>query len=197
MPTSVRYVFTGKTPWPFLAVGYTALANFLAVWVLGGWCYTLVPDAVHSFVIRYRGGVLRYYRPRVGLYVEYGFWGHFVLLALAGFVVWCYRDQVRRVDPPPPRPGSGGDFLIALALSPILLSAWGGFAAGILWREGAPGWAAASALPFFALSILGVEHARSKLPDPRHPPLSPWRSRGLALLLSAATIAGIAFWMNG
>jgi hypothetical protein len=104
MRTSVRYVFTGKTPWPFLAVGWVALANLLTLWALGGWCYTLVPDALHSFAIRHRGGFFRYYRPWVARYLEYGFWGHFALLTLALFVVGRYRDQVRRVDPPASTP---------------------------------------------------------------------------------------------
>lgn len=56
------------------------------------------PDSLHSSPIRFKGGVVYFVQPWLEKYFAYGFWAHFVLLALLFLIMWLHRDEVERVS---------------------------------------------------------------------------------------------------
>jgi len=97
----MRWQFKGEAPVSFKVVMVLFFANLIAqlgtAFAIPRWLPT-TPDAVHSSPIRFRGGAVYFIRPWLEKYFEYGFWAHFVLLALLFLSMWLHRDEVERVS---------------------------------------------------------------------------------------------------
>jgi hypothetical protein len=189
--TSFRFATTGRTPKAFVAVFILLFVNFWASYGLSAWGWVPAPDAVHSYGILYRGGVWRYYRPWVGLYLDRFFWLHFVLLAVAFLIVALQRDSFRRVEPPPPPSGpvGWGEWLWVLVGVPAVYSALGGAVMALLRREA--GWTAAvgTGLIFLAISLVTVLFAGRPLLRRGPPPLGLPARLGVATLVTLLALA--------
>jgi hypothetical protein len=97
----MRWQFKGDVPASFKAVfallGINFLGQLAAFSAIQRWC-SIRPDAAHSYAIRFKGGSVYFVQPWLGRYSDYGFWAHFVLLALGFLIMWFHRDEIERVD---------------------------------------------------------------------------------------------------
>jgi len=87
-PVSFKVLFT------LLAINF--LGQFAADYAIRRWS-PIRPDAAHSYLIRFKGGAVYFVQPWLGKYFDYGFWAHFVLLALGFLICWLHRDELERV----------------------------------------------------------------------------------------------------
>lgn len=96
-----RWQFKGEAPTSFKVVfavlGVNLLGQFAASYAIPRWS-RIRPDAVHSYLIRFKGGAVYFVQPWLGKYFSYGFWSHFILLALMLLIVWIHRDEVERIS---------------------------------------------------------------------------------------------------
>jgi len=96
----MRWQFTGKAPTSFKVLFGLLGINFLgqqaAFYAIRRWS-PAHQDAAHSYFIRFKGGSVYFVQPWLGKYFDYGFWAHFVLLALLFLIFWLHRDEVERV----------------------------------------------------------------------------------------------------
>ena len=70
-------------------------------WLLGitsRWWAPQSPDAIRSYTVHFKGGIVYYYRPAVGWFVENGIFLLFALLGVMLLIMWFNRDQVERVE---------------------------------------------------------------------------------------------------
>jgi hypothetical protein len=194
MRTSVRYTFKGRTPAAFVVIFVLLVVNFWAGDALMTWGWVPSPDALHSYGIRFRGGVWRYYQPAVGWYVdELSFWLQGFLMAAAAFVLWLRRDQIEKVEVPPPSgPVSRWEWLSMLIGVPAAYSLVGGVVISILLREA--GWTAAlvTVLLFLTISLATVILGLRPLIRRSPPPLEWPAMLGLAAALTLAALAIMA-----
>jgi len=97
----MRWQFRGKAPLPIKMVFILLGVNFLGQIATSYAIPRLSPitaDAAHPYFVRYKGAAGYFVQPWLGIYSEYGFWLHFVLLALFFFLMlWVYRGQIERI----------------------------------------------------------------------------------------------------
>lgn len=97
----MRWQFKGKAPLPikivFALLGLNFLGQIAASYAIPRWS-PITADAAHPYFVRYQGAAGYFVQPWLGMYSEYGFWLHFVLLALFFFLMlWVYRDRIERI----------------------------------------------------------------------------------------------------
>jgi hypothetical protein len=96
----MRWQFKEKEPVSlkvlFALLGINLLGQFAAVYAIPRRS-PIRPDAAHSYLIRFKGGAVYFVQPWLGKYCDYGFWAHFILLALMFLIFWFHRDQIERV----------------------------------------------------------------------------------------------------
>jgi len=96
----MKLQFKGKTPVAikvtFALVGLNFLGQLATSFLIPKWS-PITPDEAHSYLVHYKGFAGYYVQPWVGLYFVYGFWLHFILLAVFFLMMWLYRDQIERV----------------------------------------------------------------------------------------------------
>jgi hypothetical protein len=95
-----RWQFKGEAPASFKVLftllGINFLGQMAAFCAIPRW-WPIRPDAAHSYLIRFKGGAVYFVQPWLGKYFVYGFWAHFVLLALGFLICWLHRDELERV----------------------------------------------------------------------------------------------------
>ena len=57
----------------------------------------ITADPAHPYLVRFKGYAGYFVHPWLGIYFDYGFWLHFVLLALFFLMLWLHRDQIERI----------------------------------------------------------------------------------------------------
>jgi hypothetical protein len=96
----MRWQFKEKEPASlkvlFALLGINFVGQFAAFYAILRWS-PIRPDAAHSYPIRFKGGAVYFVQPWLGKYCDYGFWAHFVLLALMFLIFWFHRDEIERV----------------------------------------------------------------------------------------------------
>ena len=96
----MRLQFKGKTPVSIVVVFVLLGINFIGQWatsyLIPKWA-PITPDAAHPYLVRYKGQAGYYVQPWLGRYFVYGFWTHFLLLALFFLMLWLYRDEIERL----------------------------------------------------------------------------------------------------
>jgi hypothetical protein len=55
-------------------------------------------DAVHSYPIRFKGGVVYFVQPWLGKCIDNDIWIGFALLGFFFLLMWLHRDEVTRYD---------------------------------------------------------------------------------------------------
>jgi len=96
----MRWQFKDKTPASIIVVFVLLAINFVGQWATSYLIpqgSPITPDAAHPYFIRFKGGAGYFVQPWMGIYFEYGFWLHFVLLALFFLMLWVYRDRIERI----------------------------------------------------------------------------------------------------
>jgi hypothetical protein len=97
----MRWQFRVKAPLPFVVLFSVFMCNLViqlaTAFAISRWA-PQQPDATHSYPIHWRGGIVTFVQPWLGKYCEYGFWAHFIMLALLLPVCWWYRDQMERIS---------------------------------------------------------------------------------------------------
>src|SRR4029077_15115843 len=195
MRTSVRYTLKGRTPPAFVGVFVLLVVNFWAGDALATWGWVPSPDALHSYGIRFRGGQWLYYHPAIGWYVDQlFFWLQGALMAAAAFVLWLRRDQLQKVEAPPPPSGpvSRWEWLSIVIAVPAACSLVGGAVISIFLREA--GWTVVlvTALIFLTIPLTIVALALRPLVRRSPPPLKWPAMLGLAAALTLAALAVVA-----
>jgi FtsH-binding integral membrane protein len=92
--------FKGNTPLSIKVVFALVAVNFLGQLAASFVIPRISPitaDAAHSYFVRFKGAAGYYVTPWLGMYFDYGFWTHFVLLAAFFLMVWVHRDQIERI----------------------------------------------------------------------------------------------------
>jgi hypothetical protein len=96
----MRLQFKGKTPVPIIAVfallGVNLLGQMATSYLIPKWS-PITADAAHPYFVHYSRFAGYYVDPWLGRYFVYGFWTHFVLLALFFLLLWIYRSQIERI----------------------------------------------------------------------------------------------------
>jgi hypothetical protein len=97
----MRWQFKGKAPASFKVLfallGINFVGQFATSYAIPRWS-PIRPDVAHSYLIRFRGGPAYFVQAWLGKYLDYGFWAHFVLLALMFLIAWLHRDELERVS---------------------------------------------------------------------------------------------------
>ena len=97
----MRWQFRGKAPASIKVVLALLIINFIGQFVaaigIPRWSPTQ-PDAIHSYMIRFKGGAMYFVQPWPGKYFDHGFWVGIALLGLMSLMVWIHRDQLERVS---------------------------------------------------------------------------------------------------
>lgn len=94
----MTFATTLRTRPLFVVVFVATLVNFLASWYIGvakSHFGVLVPDAAHTYPIRYRGGVSYFFQPALGTYLDWSFAAHFVALGVLFLLSWYYTRRER------------------------------------------------------------------------------------------------------
>jgi glycerol-3-phosphate acyltransferase PlsY len=96
----MKWQFKGKPPASiyviFVLLWVNLLGQMATSFLIPKWS-PITPDAVHSYFVRFKGMAGYYVEPWLGAYFVYGFWLHFVLLALLFLLFWLHRDEIERV----------------------------------------------------------------------------------------------------
>jgi hypothetical protein len=95
--------FPGGMPLPLKATIGIGIANFAASFGLSEWACTWAPrvaSATYSYPVHFRGGKVAFVPPQIGHYIEWAFWSHFVLLAVAALLTWFYERTNRAIVTP-------------------------------------------------------------------------------------------------
>ena len=83
MPSFPLKTITGQL------TAYVALFMLALFWIISGtprsWSIE-IPDAAHTYGIRFRGGTDLFFRPSIGWFIEHGLWV-FAGLVLAAFAI--------------------------------------------------------------------------------------------------------------
>jgi hypothetical protein len=91
--------FKGKAPVSikiiFGLLGLNFLGQLATSYLIPKWS-PITADAAHPYLARYKGLAGYFVQPWVGIYFDYGFWLHFILLALFFVMLWVHRDQIER-----------------------------------------------------------------------------------------------------
>ncbi len=58
------------------------------------------PDARHPFAVHFKGDLVVFVHSWLGYYIEWGFWGHFLLVAIFGTTLWWFVRRGRAVGHP-------------------------------------------------------------------------------------------------
>ena len=96
-----RYEFVGRAPLSFRIASVLAISVFMALWLLGftsRWWAPQSADPTRPYAVRFRGGLVYYFRPAVGWFVENGLWLFFALLGVMLLIMWLNRGRVKRVE---------------------------------------------------------------------------------------------------
>jgi hypothetical protein len=95
-----RWQFKGEAPASFKVLftllGINFLGQMAAFYGIPRWS-RIRPDAAHSYLVRFKGGAVYFVQPWLGKCFHYGFWAHFVLLALISLIFWLHRDELERL----------------------------------------------------------------------------------------------------
>jgi hypothetical protein len=97
--THYRWRWIGSPPPVFNALVWLCAAHMsiaaaflvsISLWA------TTRPDVKHTEPIKMRGSKTYYAPPAVGRYIQYALPAGFILVAMAGGVMWWYRERVER-----------------------------------------------------------------------------------------------------
>jgi hypothetical protein len=96
----MRWQFKDKAPVSikivFGLLGVNFLGQLATSYAIPRWS-PITPDLAHPYLVRFKGFAGYFVQPWLGRYFEYGFWLHFVLLALFFVMLWFYRDEIERI----------------------------------------------------------------------------------------------------
>lgn len=96
----MSFRFKGKTPAVikvvFARLCVNGLGQLVTSYAIPRWS-PITPDAAHPYMVRFKGFAGYFVQPWLGMYFEYGYWTHLVLLALFFVMLWLYRDQIERI----------------------------------------------------------------------------------------------------
>ena len=87
------FEFPNGTPRPFKVAIALLFANFVLNFGAGVWTEHYAPRyprATHLFPVHFQGGLIVFVPSWLGHYLEWGFWGHFILLGMLGLMVLSY-----------------------------------------------------------------------------------------------------------
>jgi hypothetical protein len=97
---SVYYDFPNGTPWPVKVMVALLFANFAGSFAVTLWAEQYAqrqPTITRSFPIHFKGGVVVFVQPWLGLYEHWSFWLQFVFLGLMGVMFWVYAQKGQAV----------------------------------------------------------------------------------------------------
>ena len=96
----MRWHFKGKAPVSFKVVfalfAINVVAQMATTYAIQKWSPTQA-DTVHSYLIRFKGGVVYFVQPWLGNYFFYGAKANYVFLALIVLIFFLHRDEIERV----------------------------------------------------------------------------------------------------
>jgi hypothetical protein len=96
----MRWHFKGKAPISFKVVfalfGMNVAAQIATTYAIQKWSPTRA-DAVHSYLVRFKGDSVYFVQQWVGNYFFYGGKANYVFLAVLFLIFFIHRDQVERV----------------------------------------------------------------------------------------------------
>ena len=91
--------FKGKTPtaikFVFALLGVNFLGQLATSYLIPKW-FPITADAAHTYLVRYKGAAGYFVQPWLGMYFEYGFWLHFILIAAFFLLLWMHRAEIER-----------------------------------------------------------------------------------------------------
>ncbi len=95
--------FPHGTPRPFKAAIGLFFANFVLNFFGDVWAEHYAPrypGPAHLFPLHYKGSLVVFVPSWLGYYLEWGFWAHFILLAMLGLMAWSYVLSGRALTTP-------------------------------------------------------------------------------------------------
>jgi hypothetical protein len=95
-----KYEFPRGVPLALKVVMTVALANFVLWFATGLYVREFAPlqrSGVNSFATYWKGGLVRFVPPSVGYYLKFGFWVHFLALAVCLVMVRSYAKTGQAV----------------------------------------------------------------------------------------------------
>ncbi|MGC2474764.1 MAG: hypothetical protein WA485_10545 [Candidatus Sulfotelmatobacter sp.] len=79
----------------FALLCVNALGQLATSFAIPRWS-PIAPDAAHPYMVHFKGLAGYFVQPWLGMYFDYGYWTHLILLALFFVTLWVYRDQIER-----------------------------------------------------------------------------------------------------
>jgi hypothetical protein len=109
----------GKSPWALKTSFTLLIANFVGSFSVTSWAENYAPhqvSATDTFPIHFKGGLVVFVRPWLGLYEHWSFWLNFLFLGLFGLLFWVCASKAHeeegldkvREGRGSPCPGGGG-----------------------------------------------------------------------------------------